>query len=59
MSFLAREIATVGLQEGLASQRAPHGLRVAVLGGHALFEDIRQEARDAHILLGSLDAGQS
>src|SRR5882724_5933410 len=56
MSFLAGEVAAIGLQEGLPGQGPPHGLCIVVLGGHALLQNARQEARDAHVFLGSLNA---
>src|SRR6266436_4011788 len=55
MGFLTGQVAAIRLQERLPCQGPPHGLRVVILGGHALLQNARQEARDAHVFLGSLN----
>jgi hypothetical protein len=44
MNLLARQISTVGLQEGFACKCPTHGALIGVLLKHSLFKDFLEEA---------------
>ena len=55
MGLLARQVAAVAVQEGLASKRSPHSLFITVVARHALLQQRAQEPRNAGILARCLD----
>ena len=56
MRFLARQVSLGAVKKRLASKRPPHSTIVVVAGGHAFFQEISQQAGNAGISAGRLDA---
>src|ERR1700730_17614235 len=56
MGLLARQVATVRLEEGLTRQGAAHGTPIGVFLDHAFPQNATEEARDTCFFSSRLDA---
>ena len=59
MGRLARQVATVRLEEGLARQGAAHRTLIGVFLDHAFSQNATEEARDNYFFSSRLDASPS
>ena len=55
MGLLARQVAPVAAEKGLASQSSPLGPLITALGRHAFLQQFSEEPRNAGIVTRRLD----